>query len=247
MTRNLPRASKADSATRSRDVLELLAQLVPQLARSIGPDCEVVLHDNREAPPRILAIGNGHVTRRGVGDLMTRISIGDMEMHDLREPLYNYDSVTPDGRQLRVSLIPVIVEGETVAYFAINFMIGDLVMAQRALAQLTRTEQRPDEIHETFQSSLLPLRFVIERCLKDFPCPPHLLSREERIALVGRLRSDGAFRLRGAVREIAARLGISRAAIYNYVKLAPKAAGTRRGGVAAGAAQSSHSQKGRLP
>jgi predicted transcriptional regulator YheO len=134
-----------------------------------------------------------------------------------------------------------------VAYFGINFVIVDLVMAQRALEQFTRTEQRPDEIHEASPTGPPPLRFVIEHCLADFRSPPDLLSREVRIALVGRLRNEGVFVLRGAVREIVACLGISRAAVYNYEKLAPKAGATRRSGVAAGAAHARHSPKDRLP
>ncbi|MFG3594684.1 transcriptional regulator [Bradyrhizobium sp. RDI18] len=205
---------------RAQDILEALAQLVPQIARSLTKDCEVVLHDNRASPPRILAIGNGHVTRRGVGDLMTRIAVGNAELQDLREPLFNYGSVAPDGRQLRVSVLPVVVNGKTVAYLAINFCTSDLLMAQRAITQLTRTEPHPKEIHETFLPSSLPLRQVIDSSLEECNRPPHLLDREDRIDLMRRLHEQGVFQMRGTVREIAERLGISRAAVYHYLKLA---------------------------
>ncbi|WIW57063.1 PAS domain-containing protein (plasmid) [Mesorhizobium mediterraneum] len=203
-----------------QDVLEVLAQLVPQIARSIANDCEVALHDNRTSPPRILAIGNGHVTRRTIGDLMTRIAIGETEMHDMREPLYNYSSIGPDGRQLRVSLLPIMIGGKTIAYLAINYATGDLLMAQKAIAQLTRTEPHPKEILETFLPSSLPLRHVISRQIEESSRPPHLLDREDRIELVRRLHGQGVFQMRGAVRETAARLGISRTAVYYYLKLA---------------------------
>lgn len=211
--------SSPEKARRVRHVLDLLAQLVPQIARSIGPNCEVVLHDNRTPPPRILAIGNGHVTQRGAGDLMTQISIADTEMHDSREPLFNYESVTPQGTQLRVSTLPVRVDGVTAAYLSINFATSDLIMAQNALAQLTRTEPHAKQIHETFLPSSLQMHEVIERAMQDFARPGHLLTRQERIALMHRLNSQGVLRLRGAVRDIATRLRISRAAVYGYLKL----------------------------
>jgi D-arginine utilization repressor len=67
------------------------------------------------------------------------------------------------------------------------------------------------------------LRQLIESCLEHCNRPAHLLSREDRIDVVRRLHGEGAFRLRGAAREIAVRLGISRAAVYNYLKLAAQA------------------------
>ncbi|MER8684873.1 helix-turn-helix domain-containing protein [Mesorhizobium sp. M1405] len=212
--------SSGHSEQRVQDILDTLAQLVPQIARSITKDCEVVLHDNRASPPRIMAIGNGHVTRRGVGDLMTRIAIGKAELQNLQKPLFNYSSVAPDGRQLRVSLLPIIVDGKTVAYLAVNFSTGDLLLAQRAITELTRTEPHPREIQETFLPSSLPLGQIIENFLEDCHRPAHLLDREDRIELVRRLHDLGVFQMRGTVREIAGRLGISRAAVYNYLKLA---------------------------
>ncbi|MCV3244141.1 putative transcriptional regulator YheO [Mesorhizobium robiniae] len=205
---------------RVNDFLKMLAQLVPQIARSIMYDCEVVLHDNRVSPPRILAIGNGHVTRRGVGDLMTRIAIGEHDLTNLQEPLFNYGSIAPDGRPIRVSLLPIIIDGRTVAYLAINFATGDLLMAQRIIGLLTRIEPHPTQIKETFLPSSLSLEQLIDSYLEDFARPPHLLDRVDRIELVRRLHDQGVFQMRGIVREIAGRLGISRAAVYNYLKVA---------------------------
>ncbi|MET3597573.1 putative transcriptional regulator YheO [Mesorhizobium shonense] len=206
------------------DVLEVLGHLIPQLARSIMYDCEVVLHDNRVSPPRILAIGNGHVTRRCVGDLMTRIAIGEHDLTNLHEPLYNYGSVAPGGCPIRVSLIPIIIGGTTVAYLAINFAIGDLLMAQRILGELARIEAYPTRSKEASLPNSLSARQLVESYLEDFARPPHLLDREDRIELVRRLHDQGVFQMRGIVREIATRLGISRAAVYNYLKVATEGA-----------------------
>jgi predicted transcriptional regulator YheO len=202
------------------EVLRILAELVPQIARSIMRDCEVTLHDNRTSSPCISAIGNGHVTGREVGDPMTRIAVGDGELKDLKEPLFNYESVAPDGRPLRVSLLPVVISGKTVAYLAINFSTGDLLMAQSAIAQLTRTEPNTSQITETFLANAVTLEKVFQHEIDKFSRPSHMLGREDRIELVRRLHDQGLFNLRGAVHEIAMRLGISRAAVYNYLKLA---------------------------
>jgi predicted transcriptional regulator YheO len=203
---------------REQEILDILATLIPQIARSVASDCEIVLHDNRTAPPQIMAIGNGHVTQRSVGDLMTRVSIAGVEIRDLSEPLYNYLSAAPDGRQMKVSVLPIVIDGETVAYIAVNIILDELIMAQKMLAQLTSTEPHPSAIEETFLPTSGSLPQIVERCLEEVPRPAHLLSREERIELMRRMHHEGAFQFRGAVPEIARRLRMSRASVYNYLK-----------------------------
>ena len=50
--------------------LEFLLRLAKGLARQFGPNCEVVVHDLASNDPErsIVAIENGHVTGRKVGD-----------------------------------------------------------------------------------------------------------------------------------------------------------------------------------
>ncbi|WP_156939456.1 helix-turn-helix domain-containing protein [Mesorhizobium sp. LNHC229A00] len=102
-------------------------------------------------------------------------------------------------------MLPIIVDGKTVAYLAVNFSTGDLLMAQRAITELTRTEPYPKEIQETFLRSSLPLGQILENFLEDCHRPAHLLDRKDRIELVRRLHDLGAFQMRGTVREIAGR------------------------------------------
>jgi predicted transcriptional regulator YheO len=52
-----------------------LLPLVQGLAEMFGPDCEVVLHDISQLPHSIVAIENGHVTGRSVGDVPTDVML----------------------------------------------------------------------------------------------------------------------------------------------------------------------------
>ena len=55
--------------------IKTVLPLVQGLAEMFGPECEVVLHDINAVPHSIVAIENGQVTGRTVGDVPTdRIS-----------------------------------------------------------------------------------------------------------------------------------------------------------------------------
>lgn len=214
----LGRARNATSRRQGAEAkLRLLEDLVPKLARAIAPVCEVVLHANTSQPPTIRAIGNGHVTNRTVGDLMTKTVVDGKDVTDLRTPMFNYLSNTPDGKQARVSLIPILDEDEVIAYIAVNFLVQDFVTAHQALSLLIRAEPHSEAIEETF----LTPRDVIERTIDEYlhECgrPVALMVKAERLELVRRLRDRGAFGMRGAVSDVASKLGVSRAAVYNYL------------------------------
>jgi predicted transcriptional regulator YheO len=144
--------------------LQLLAELVPHLARAIAPNCEVVLHENTSDPPTIRAIANGHVTGRKKGDLMTRIVVDGANVLDRKTPLFNYHSNTPAGKRIRVSLIPILEREQVIGYLVINFMVGDLEIAQQAISILIRAEKHDEAIHEQFLSP----HDIVEKTIEDF-------------------------------------------------------------------------------
>jgi predicted transcriptional regulator YheO len=197
--------------------LAMLAELVPQLARAIGPNCEVVLHDNRWTRPTIRAIGNSYITGRKTGDLMTRTIVGGVEVHDQSKPIFNYAAKTPDLKQLRVSLLPIKHGGAVIAYISVNYLVHDLLLARQALALLTKTEPHGRVVEQYFSTHDV-IGTMIEESLDHRGRPAQLLTRAERIELLRCLKERGALNMRGAVEQIASSLNVSRATIYNYLQ-----------------------------
>jgi D-arginine utilization repressor len=200
--------------------LALLRDLVPKIARAIAPVCEAVLHENTSQPPTIGAIGNGHITGRVVGDLMTQVFIDGEDMRDRSTPLFNYRSILPDGRRIRVSLIPIIHDDKVIAYLGINFLTHDLEIAQQALSVLIQTEPHPESIEEKFLWPHDIIQKSIDEYLQISGRPIAMLGKRERVELIRRLRDRGVFGMRGATDEVASILGVSRTAIYNYLNSA---------------------------
>ncbi|MFN4140461.1 transcriptional regulator [Aestuariivirga sp.] len=197
--------------------LDLLAELVPLLARAVGPLCEVVLHQNTTSPPTIRAIGNGHITNRAIGDLMTQIFVDGHDDTRRADALFNYMSTMPDGRQIRVSLIPVRHGRQVIGYIAVNFLVHDLEMAVQALSMLSKPEPHDFAITENFTS---PRQVIVQTATEYLRLKGRtlaLLSTKERRSLVKHLKARGIFQMRRAVDEVAGLLGISRAAVYNYL------------------------------
>jgi len=148
----LPKNARRSARTIANLKLRLLHDLVPKIARAVGPLCEVVLHQNTSQPPTVLSIGNGHITGRTIGDLMTRVLVNGEDVRDRKTPLFNYLSQMPDGRRIRVSLIPIIDDGKVIAYLSVNFLVQDLSMARQALKLLVDAEPHDEAIHEVFLS-----------------------------------------------------------------------------------------------
>jgi len=197
--------------------LDLLAELIPPLARAVGPLCEVVLHQNTTSPPTIRAIGNGHVTGRTVGDLMTQILVDGRDDTKREDALFNYMSTMPDGRQIRVSVIPVRHGKQVIGYIAVNFLVHDLEVAMQALSMLSKPEPHDFAITENFTSPRQVITQTATDYLRTQGRTLALLSTQERRDLVKHLKGRGIFQMRKAVDEVAGLLGISRAAVYNYL------------------------------
>ena len=198
--------------------LRLLDDLVPKLARAIGPICEVVLHQNTSRPPTVRAIGNGNITGRTLGDLMTRVLVNGEDVRDRKTPLFNYLSQLPDGRRIRVSLIPITDESRVIAYLSVNFLVQDLSMARQALKLLVDAEPHKEAIEEIFLSPPEVIGKMTDDILHALGRSAASLRKSERMQLVRRLRDRGVFNMRGSVNEVACHLRVSRTAVYNYLR-----------------------------
>ena len=74
--------------------------LVQGLAEMFGPECEVVLHDINALPRSIVAIENGHVTGRTVGDVPTDLMLRTLRNVDEAQDVRVYVS-SSDGKILK--------------------------------------------------------------------------------------------------------------------------------------------------
>ena len=89
------------------ELVLVLRPIMRAIATSVGPFCEVVLHDvsGRNVEHTIVAIENGHVTNRQVGGPSTDRGLEVLRTGTSEEADYAYATRTKDGRELRSSSI----------------------------------------------------------------------------------------------------------------------------------------------
>lgn len=198
--------------------LQLIEELVPQIARAVGPICEFVLHEWVGDRSRIRAIANAHISGRKTGGPMGRVFVHGTEVHDFKHAIFNYNGSTQEGGSLRCTLIPILHEEVVIGVLCVNFLTRDLVVARDALSTLLKTEDETDSFSEYVPNPPDVFDEVFQECLNRQGWSPSLLSRRERLMLLSELKSRGVLRVRGAIDRLAARLGTSRTTIYNDLK-----------------------------
>lgn len=205
--------------------IDVISALIEPLAIALGPGTEVVLHDLRKVPDSIVAI-SGTVTGRRDGGPGS-----DLLLKQLRggcfDDLFDYESVSTDGRPMRSSSVFLRTpEGEAYGCLCINTDVSDLLAARDLLSALVRvgqpmaarttdpgTESRESFVHDVEELT----DTMLDRALSSVTVPIDLMRKSHRVKVIRYLDEQGFFLLKDAVDLAAARLGVSRYSVYNYL------------------------------
>ena len=177
---------------------EALQKLAKGVAAQFGSDCEVVVHrlsaDTMEHS--IVAIENGHVTGRKVGDGPSHVvleRLGKTIDPGLNDHLC-YLTRTRDGKLLKSSSIYIRDDnGEVGAIFCINFDISALSMMEHSIHELISpkdvTQKEPERI--TLNVSDL-LDDLIAQSVELVGKPVALMTKEDKVKAIRFLSQNGA-------------------------------------------------------
>ena len=197
--------------------------LVQGLAEMFGPECEVVLHDINALPRSIVAIENGHVTGRTVGDVPTDLMLRTLRNVDEAQDVRVYVS-SSDGKILKSLAITLRdAQGEAFAILGVNLDVSQVVQAQRVLANLTAVGrlggEAVPEAEEIFSGDIRDVvAGMITKILVEMDKTPAAMSREEKMEVVKRLEARGAFLVKRSAEQVAEALDLSRYTIFSYLK-----------------------------
>jgi predicted transcriptional regulator YheO len=202
--------------------MQALLPVVQGLAEMFGPDCEVVLHDVGRLPHSIVAIENGAVTGRTVGDVPTDRMLRNLRNPDETQDVRLYVS-SHDGRILKSLAVTLRDEdGEPYGLLGLNFDISALVQAQHALADVTSIGRPGSPVPEAGEIFAGDIREVvagmITKILGEMGKTPAAMSREEKMEVVKRLEERGAFLVKRSAEQVAEALDLSRYTIFSYLK-----------------------------
>lgn len=203
------------------DHFEMLSGIIKCIAKEFGVNCEVVLHDLTLPYDRtIVAIENGFVTGRKVGDSGTNIGLeilrGTVEGSDR----YNYVNHTKNGHILRSSSHYIKnAAGKVVGSVCINFDITDLVMAQKSLQYLASMDALDSEgPREVFTGNVDELMDILmQETVTRAGKPVSSMSKEDKVEAVRYLDSRGVFLIKKSVDRVSEFYGVSKFTLYNYL------------------------------
>lgn len=201
--------------------LKNLIPLAEGIAKTFGKNCEVSIYDISNPQHSIVAIFNGHVTGKNVGDSMSDVVLRSISEGTLGKDRINIRSKSNDGKILKSSYVFIRDERDKViGALCINYDISEFVMFDSIIKDFCQTESKNqiEYMAETTDSNVNDvLANIVDNTLKNFGKPVNFMTKDEKVYIVKLLDSKGIFLIKGAIDYVAKVLCVSRYTIYNYL------------------------------
>lgn len=206
-------------------ILKALTPVVKGLALVLGPEYEVVLHDLSDPDHSIIAIENGHVTGREVGDPLADYAMYLLKTSqgDRKDFVTNFLSRTSDGRRIRSSTLYLRDGDRIVGYLCINYDMTKAEIAKgimdhlldvrdlNSYSQFPRGEEMPSSFEAILERNLNLIRKRVGK-------PLNLSTKAEKLRVIRELDEEGFFLLKGSVEALAEETGNTKYTIYSYLR-----------------------------
>ena len=201
--------------------LKFLTQLARGIARQFGPNCEVVVHDlgTNEPEQSIVAIENGHITGRRLGDGPSHVVWEALKTDPKKlEDRLAYLTRTEDGKILKSSTIFIRDdEGNVSGIFAINYDITMMKTMEEQLRLFTATDHTGEEPQTIVHNVNDLLEELIEQSAKLVGKPVAMMNKEDKVKAIGFLNDSGAFLITKSGQRVCNFFGISKYTLYSYI------------------------------
>ena len=200
---------------------EFAKRMAKGLAGQFGQNCEVVIHDLRgkDLEHSIIAIENGHVTGRSIGDGPSHIVLeslkGDPKMLQDR---ISYLTRTSDGRVLKSTTLFIRDdEDRVIGLLGINYDISMLVSLEGSLRDFTGQDRLTSEPEAISRNVADLLDELLERSVSLVGKPTAMMSKDDKIRAIRFLDDNGAFLITKSGPKVCQYFGISTYTLYSYL------------------------------
>ena len=215
--------------------------LVDFLKEMFGPSYEIVLHDIHGGEGEIIAIANGHITGRKVGDPLTTFASNTIasKMYKTKDYVMNYHARSKQGTLLRSSTLYIKDEGELIGLLCINFddskfselteQLRSLIHPDEVLFNRLKIEEKQEPVEYISESIADVTKEVLSNYFAKINIDLNQLSESQqktlveqlsvvaRIGVIRDLHHRGIFLIKGAISEVAHELHCSEPTIYRYL------------------------------
>lgn len=201
--------------------IEFCAKLARGIARQFGPNCEVVVHDlgSEEPEHSIVAIENGHISGRQVGDGPSHVVWEALKADPSKlDDRLAYLTRTEDGKILKSSTVFLRDdEGRISGIFAINYDITLMKAMEEQMQLFTATDEQAEEPVAITHSVNDLLEELIKQSAKLVGKPVPLMNKEDKVKAIRFLNDNGAFLITKSGQRVCNFFGISKYTLYSYI------------------------------
>ena len=202
--------------------LEALRRIAKGIAAQFGTNCEVVIHEisERSTSSSIVALENGHVTGRTLGDGPSQVVLERLAQDDrCPEDHLCYLTRTPDGKILKSTSIYIPnEEGKVAAILGINLDISTLAMAEQTLSDIISAKKPDHEEPARISRNVSELLDdLIEQSDRLVGKPVAMMNKDDKVRAIHFLNEHGAMLITKSGDRIANHFGISKYTLYSYL------------------------------
>ncbi len=207
-----------------QESLDFLLPMMEGIAGQFGDNCEVVLHDHSQGlESSIIAIINGHVTGRKVGDPSSNLGLEVLRGSDVNGDRHNYFTKTREGKTLRSTSVYLRNNHQQViGALCINLDISDILQAEKMLNKMAgRPDNAPTssrEVNEVFVKDVSELLdYLIAECMTLIDVPVSNMTRQDKLNAIKFFDDKGVFLIKKSGERICEFLNISKYTLYAYL------------------------------
>ncbi|MCP4113909.1 MAG: HTH domain-containing protein [Desulfobacteraceae bacterium] len=203
------------------DIFKHYINVAEILGEMFGPILEVIVHDLRRPEHSIIAIINGHITGRTVGDGTSDLGVLRLK-GEVPDKIVSYANQSPTGEKLKSSTLAIRnSKGDLLGSFSLNLQTSYFDQFGKFIEQFISTQSNtytpPKEQFYLFtpreEIKSACQQFLVENGLLGKP-----LNKARKKEVILFLHNEGHLNKRGVVTIISEELGVSRNTIYRYLK-----------------------------
>lgn len=221
--------------------LKILIPVVRGLAKVLGKDYEVNLHDVSMLEHSLVICENGYVTGRRAGGPMTDFGLFMLksEEYQNREGVFNYLAKNNRGELIKCSCIFIRDENEKIiGFLCINYDLKKAIAAQEIIESLVHVDRNgitqypetfapqsdndgkfPEPARESFAQDIEEVvNDSLARVKARIAKPFKYLTKPEKKDVIKELHDKGFFLLKGSVDTLAEEMGNTKFTIYSYIR-----------------------------
>lgn len=211
--------------------------LITFLAKTLGPDYEIALHDYSTKGSSLVALENGHISGRHLGAPLNTRCLEAIYSEEYRNCHFitDYTTRSAEGKMLRsCSFFIKDDQAELIGLLCINFndarhqnLIQDILrlchpdnfVEQKYIYkdQHTIPEASAEELENLHSSVSEAIEDRIRKIVLSKGIPVERLTADEKMEIVKEMYDKGIFILKGSVKEVSIHLKCSQTSVYRYV------------------------------